>query len=385
MNVAEGRNNLVYRRDVEDAVVADVRARDPENLLSARAFADIVGCITQRVCSHMVHVDHVSLDDEDRNFIRRASTRMMRACLQPPGGHRFGLNDRVVCYLARRRAWAAGTIVKIDEDDSEDPTDQTVVPYLVKIDPPNSRIICVPVDDNETVRAEVCFGQYANAVMFSLFCKPQKEKTTRRRFAAGDRVACVVEDPARNAGTWAAGTVLEVNYDAAHEGVFAEHRQAGDQGVLAELNYGRSRWDWPSANSVIPYRVLLDSGVGVLAHRDEHWLVRDLRLQSIGPCQSVGCARRLTRFTRRQPDDKRLWTPQQTHLFPREFRARALATLCAAHRLRTHPPLGIAASLGDLPSELLLGIIALSAGREFIDHMTRQIRVQSPFDSDDDE
>ena len=51
MNVAEGRNNLVYRRDVEDAVVADVRARDPENLLSARAFADIVGCITQRVCS----------------------------------------------------------------------------------------------------------------------------------------------------------------------------------------------------------------------------------------------------------------------------------------------------------------------------------------------
>ena len=42
-----------------------------------------------------------------------------------------------------------------------------------------------------------------------------------------------------------------------------------------------------------------------------------------------------------------------------------------------------ATSLGDLPSEILLAIIAASTGREQIDHMTCQIRVYA-FDSDDE-
>lgn len=120
-------------------------------------------------------------------------------------------------------------------------------------------------------------------------------------------------------------------------------------------------------------------------HRDVHWLVRDLRLQPTGPArQSVAGTRRLTRFTRRLGSDVRLWTPQQNHLFPRQFQACALATLCAAHRLCKQPPPGVTVSLGDLPVELLLGIIAAAAGREQIDHTTRQIRVQSEFDSDDE-
>ena len=89
-------------------------------------------------------------------------------------------------------------------------------------------------------------------------------------------------------------------------------------------------------------------------------------------------------FMCRRSSDVRLWTPQQTHLFPRQFQERALATLCAAHRMRTCPPTGAAVSLGDLPSELLLQIIAAASGRERIDHVTRQVRVESGFDSDDE-
>ena len=143
-------------------------------------------------------------------------------------------------------------------------------------------------------------------------------------------------------------------------------------------------WDWPSSDGIVPYRVLLDTGGRVLVHRDDHWLVRDLRLQPAGPPPLAG-GRCLTRFARRQGDDAKLWTPQQTYLFPRQFQQRALATLCAAHRTRKHPPPGVAVSLGDLPSELLFQIIAASSGREHIDHVTRQVRVESGFDSDDAE
>ena len=38
---------------------------------------------------------------------------------------------------------------------------QRSLPYVVKIDPPNSRLVSVPMDDNKVVRAEVCFGQRA--------------------------------------------------------------------------------------------------------------------------------------------------------------------------------------------------------------------------------
>ena len=31
------------------------------------------------------------------------------------------------------------------------------IPYLVKFDPPNRRLICVPRDDSDVVRAEACF------------------------------------------------------------------------------------------------------------------------------------------------------------------------------------------------------------------------------------
>ena len=65
----------------------------------------------------------------------------------------------------------------------------------------------------------------------------------------------------------------------------------------------------------------------------------------------IWCGVSFRRFTR-------LWTPERTHFFPQPFQARALATLCAAHRLRREPPPGVSATLGDLPPDLLLEIIA---------------------------
>ena len=284
----------------------------------------------------------------------------------------------MVCYLSGRRTWAAGTVIKLDQVDTDDPTGQTKHPYLVKIDPPNVRIICVPLDHSDVIQAEVCFGP--DALLMSLFSKPQR-LPRERRFGLGGRVACVVEAVGGACRAWEAGTVVEVDYDT--EPNVKKLRGNYDAGPRDWS------WGWPTADAAVPYRVLLDGGGKVLVHRDVHWLVRDLRLQPVGPCEPMGGSHRsLARFTRRRGGDRRLWCPQQNHFFSRQFQARALATLCAAYRLRAEPPRESSASLGDLPSEIVISIIAMSAGREQIDHTTRQIRVESGvsgFDDSDDE
>ena len=71
------------------------------------------------------------------------------------------------------------------------------------------------------------------------------------------------------------------------------------------------------------------------------------------------CGVSFRRFTR-------LWTPERSHFFSAPFQRRALAVLCAAHRLRNQSPAeggGGGATLGALPTELLLDCIALSAGK----------------------
>ena len=276
---------LVSRPSVEDAVASEVWALDPESRLHADDFASIVGCVADRVCARMVHLTKDVVDDDDRAFIRRTSVRMVQIRLHPSPDRRFGTHDRVICHLSGRRAWAAGTIIELNRDDSDDPTGETQLPYLVRVDPPHSRIVCVPMDDNEIVRAEVCFAQDPDDLAFTLFSKPRKQNKMRR-FGVGDRVACAVEDIADEIPwTWASGTVSEVNYDAHLE----EARKK--VGPLAPS------WDWPSSDGIVPYRVLLDTGGHVLVHRDDHWLVRDLRLQPAGPPPLAG-GRCLTRFAR---------------------------------------------------------------------------------------
>ena len=330
-------------------------AADQAKLLVAAEIAYIVDTVHAR----MVRDRHTALDEDDLQFIRLTATRMAKARLPhaPRAARRFRKHDRVVCHTGGRRAWAAGTVIELNRADPEDPTGQTQLAYLVKIDPPNQRVVCVPWDGNDVVRTEVCYGQAD--LSFTLFCKPRQQSKTRR-FVVGDRVACAVESATGDDIAWAAGTVADVNFD-----VWADGRKVSTSCSLHPA--------WPSADGLVPYRVLLDAGGHVFVHRDEHWLLRDLRLQPAGPAESVGGTRSRSRFASRREGDVRLWTPQQTRFFPRQFQAAALATLCTAHRLRTHPPPGVSASLGDLPPELLIVIIAASTGAARIDHKTRQI------------
>ena len=122
---------------------------------------------------------------------------------------RFQKTDRVICKVSGR--WAAGTVVSLNEDNN---------PYIVKLDPPIGRLICVPVDDSNVCAVEVCWGQpqttpaqaaRAGALWWTLFSLPTCQPKTRR-FAVGDRVACAVEDDTDQLSVWAPGTVLEVYF-----------------------------------------------------------------------------------------------------------------------------------------------------------------------------
>ena len=68
----------------------------------------------------------------------------------------------------------------------------------------------------------------------------------------------------------------------------------------------------------------------------------------------IWCGVSFRRFTR-------MWSPERSHFFPASFQERALAVLCCAHRLRQQPPTGVSATLGDLPFDLLIHCISLSA------------------------
>ena len=182
---------------------------------------------------------------------------------------RFQRFDRVVCNIGDT-GWASGTIQAINEADPQDTSG--TLPYIVVLDGPNAanaRLISVPRDDSANVRAEVCFGVLADALVFTLFCLPLQQ-TKKRRFRISERVACAIEDSTGDYSVWAAGTVLEVDRNV--------------QDSAKELFPAR---EWKGNAGVIPYRVRLDTGTEVLVHRDEHWLVRDLVLQPEGPRQGV--------------------------------------------------------------------------------------------------
>jgi len=205
----------------------------------------------------------------------------VQAILEPAQERRFAKLDRVVCRIGGSRGWAAGSVQALNEEDPSDPTGQTRLAYVVKIDPPASRLVSVPRDSNDLARAEVCFGQRAGAICFTRMCLPKTVRKgvqrSQRRFARGDRVVCAVEDASDDFTDWAPGTVAAVDY--------LVDEEDGIAGGLA------------------PYQVLLDSGTAVLVHADEHWLVRDLALQPAGPRTASGGTRSVQRMSKRKTDD----------------------------------------------------------------------------------
>jgi len=260
---------------IRAAVHTELCRCDPQWRLDPDSIGEINIDVIDAVYSMMKDEKRSALDENDLAYIQKTvRTMVSKAFALPP---RFKKLDRVVCRIGGTRGWAAGTVQALNEEDPSDPTGQSVLPYVVKIDPPNSRLVSVSKDDHNLVRAEVCFGQRAGAIWFTRMCLPKavrKGSQRSRRFGVHDRVACAVEDATDDYTDWAAGTVLEV-----------DHCVEGLGGI---------------EGGVVPYKVMLDNGYTVLAHVDEHWLVRDLELQAPGPRVAADGTRSLTRITKRK-------------------------------------------------------------------------------------
>ena len=274
---------------VEDAVGAEIQACDPQQALRSGDFQDVLDEVSDKIIKVMRKDERAEMDDEDRAFIGRRVRRMVNSYLDQYMAERakptrFKRTERVVCRMGGARPWASGSIAAVNEDDPNDPTGQTKLPYVVKMDPPGARLISVPKDDYDTCRAEVCFGSRAGALWFTLFCLPSRKVSDNKRFAVGERVACAVEDESDDYSVWAAGTVEQVNYSVEEE--------------AKEMIPDR---EW--AGTCVPYRVQLDSGGMVLVHKDEHWLLRDLELQAAGPRQTKEGTRVSSRLEKRHRGD----------------------------------------------------------------------------------
>ena len=322
-----GAGNEQLRGVVEDRVEWSIQRYDSDQRLSYSHYDLILMKVTDEVCSRLVSEMRAELSSAELQFMDNRVAQLVDEQLasdEQPRKTRFQKFERVVCRIGGEEGWAPGTIQALDEADPEDPTGQSTLPYVVKLDPPISRLISVPNDDNTVCRAEVCFGQRAgmlkmasgcSALSLTLRCKPQRKDSPKPRFGVADRVACAVEDESGDFSVWAAGKVTDVDYNV-------------EPDVMCEDREFALGWNWAKRPGAVPYRVLLDSGVVVNVHRDVHWLVRDLALQPAGPRQAEDGTRNLQRLVKRRRGESGTW--------------------------------------------------------ECIDHTTRQVRIQAGADSDDD-
>jgi len=209
------------------------------------------------------------IQDIIESHVRKAVSRIVQRNYEEDArALRFNKNQRVVCKLHGNQ-WASGVVAALKEPHPETPW--VKLPYVVKLDPPENRLICAPADNNATIRPEICFGQSEDCMTFTLICLPQRQKVPRR-FRVGERVACAVEDCVADptGAVWTAGTIREI-----------------DVGMQEAATAHLPQREWPFGVSCAPYSVELDSGSSVLVHKDEHWLIRDLEYQQEGRCQTV--------------------------------------------------------------------------------------------------
>ena len=331
------------RRLVQDAVVEQIRACDAQWALRSVDDHDIRMKVTDSVIGSMARMSRFEVDDEDRSYIKWRVRKMVKEYLDsydylnqsdserprscspsrldaqgrsrsrsrscsPRGRHRelsgsptpkreseptrFQRSDRVVCNVGAAAGWVPGNVQSVNEKDPEDRAN--TLPYVVKLDPPDGRLISVQNDDSSAVRAEVCFGLRAGGLIFTLFCLPMHSAKTKR-FGVGGRVACAVEDDTGDHSLWAAGTVLDVDYSV--EEIATDLLAGGDW----KGNAGRVLNQAREKQAAVPYRVQLDTGGEVLVHQDEHWLVRDSLLQAEGPRQAADgthCVERIEKSKR---------------------------------------------------------------------------------------
>ena len=163
---------------VEDAVAAELQRRDPAQKLRAADYHDILADVSDTVLGVLDDEERTEMSARDRTYVERKVAKLVRTQLAEYEAERarptrFKRFERVVCNVGRERKWAAGAIQAVNEDDPADPTGQNKLPYVVKIDPPNGRLVSVPRDSHDVVRPEVCFGQRAGALFFTRMCRPQ--------------------------------------------------------------------------------------------------------------------------------------------------------------------------------------------------------------------
>jgi hypothetical protein len=268
---------------LSDAMSNELCECDPFDEISDDDRQEIMFVVFDRVLKAMKKKGTKELDEEDHAFVQTRVREMAIALLpgQPPAEkpkRRFAQLDRVVCRVGGEREWAAGAVQALDQEDEEKDPYKTF-PYVVRIDPPNSFLFSVPDDTNDCVRAEVCFGSRANEpTAWTLYCVPRAIRRGgarhARRFQVGERAACAVEASDDNYTDWVAGTVSAV-----------DHPVASSAGQEA---------------AVVPYQVRLDGGATVLVHQDEHWLIRDLELQPVGPRVAADGTRVVARMGKRK-------------------------------------------------------------------------------------
>lgn len=148
-----------------------------------------------------------------------------------------------------------------------------VFPYIVELDSPSGKMISVPEDAARCVVAETCWPP-SWAATGPLPAQAPKPRPALR-FAVGDAVMCLVGDYQYGAwSSWCAG-------------------------VVTALWRGSEAW---GSSEVAAYEIQLNvGGSSVLAHRDDHTLVRDPALQQQGPKAAGPPA--ASRFGKRQRED----------------------------------------------------------------------------------
>lgn len=189
--------------------------------------------------------------------------------LPPPQQQlRFALKERVVCKVSRGE-WLTGEVAMLREPDPHEPG--SVLPYIVSLDK-SERMISAPHDTDECVRMEVCFTEAEWQVPRSLSAG---RSSLALRFQVGDDVACLT---------------------AVREGSSAEWSRARVRQVWPSLDPREPRTSSRYPLACVPYLLeLLDEDgeqggpggqggfyEGVLCHRDDHHLVRELALQPLG-------------------------------------------------------------------------------------------------------
>lgn len=132
---------------VQDAVGEQLQIHDPQQMLRAGDFQDVLDECVDKVLKVMAEDQRSALDDEDKGFIERRVRQRVYECFEQYRAEqstprRYKRTERVVCLTGGNHRWASGSVVAVNEVNPED--GYSILPYVVKLDGPQRRLISVP-------------------------------------------------------------------------------------------------------------------------------------------------------------------------------------------------------------------------------------------------